>query len=161
MARLNSRLEAEGAEFLVLGVLLIEGIPTYKTYARMPGYDLIAVNPDKGLSVRIQVKSRWATDFDGGFLVSSFDCDFLVFAALNRGYRYGKANSKASSDQGKKAPEYFVFPVDVVRAALYEKSKWGKVFIRSISDVEQFRENWKLVRDRLAFSPAEILESAP
>jgi hypothetical protein len=65
--RLNSSLEAAGAEFLVLGLLLVEGIQASKAYTNFPGYDLVAVNPDRGLSCRIQVRSRWATDFDGGF----------------------------------------------------------------------------------------------
>lgn len=42
MPRLDTRLESEGAEFLVLGQLLIARIPTYKTYTNMPGWDLVA-----------------------------------------------------------------------------------------------------------------------
>src|SRR5690606_34596974 len=52
--RLNSRLEAEGAEFLVLANLLIEGIYTTKAYTRYPGYDLVAADPNNGTSCRIQ-----------------------------------------------------------------------------------------------------------
>ena len=37
----NTRLEATGAEFLVLGHLLVEGIEADKTYANMPGYDIL------------------------------------------------------------------------------------------------------------------------
>ena len=58
MARQDTKLESEGAEFLVLGQLLIRGINTYKTYTNMPGYDLVATRPAKNTSVRIQVKSR-------------------------------------------------------------------------------------------------------
>src|SRR5216683_7607400 len=65
--RLDSRLEAEGAEFLVLGYLLLEGINAHKTYTRYPGFDLIASNPATGRSCRIQVKSRWASDYDRTF----------------------------------------------------------------------------------------------
>ncbi len=46
MAYKNTKLEAEGAEFLVLGNLLISGIATYKTYTNMPGYDLAAQSPE-------------------------------------------------------------------------------------------------------------------
>lgn len=42
MPRLDTRLEAEGAEFLVLGQLLLQRIASYKTYTNMPGYDLVA-----------------------------------------------------------------------------------------------------------------------
>ena len=43
MARLDTSLEATGAEFLVLGELLIEGIVAYKTYTRHLGFKIIAV----------------------------------------------------------------------------------------------------------------------
>jgi hypothetical protein len=58
MARQNVQLEAAGAEFLVLGRLLIEGIPAFKSYTNTKGYDIIAANAYKNLSARIQVKSR-------------------------------------------------------------------------------------------------------
>ena len=45
MARRETTLEAEGAEFLVLGRLLIEGIQAFKGYRKLPGYDVIATNP--------------------------------------------------------------------------------------------------------------------
>ena len=158
MERLNSRLEAEGAEFLVLGALLIEGIAAYKSYARMPGYDLIATNPEKNKSARIQVKSRWATDFDGGFLVKNFECDFIVLVALNRGYRYGKARNARSTDGGKKAPEFYVFPADVVKRALYRKSKWGKALLRLIDNADQYKEDWSSIKSFLALSLVPIAE---
>ena len=141
--------------------MLIEGVPTYKTYARMPGYDLVAVNPEKGLSARMQVKRRWASDFAGGFLIKNFDCGLGVFVALNRGYRYGKAKGQASSADGRKMPDYFVFPVEVVKAAIYDRSKWGKAFLRFIPDLERYRENWGLLKDHLAFSPTQTLETTP
>ena len=56
MAHKSTRLESEGAEFLVLGHLLINGVATYKTYTNMPGYDLVATNPEHNTSARI--KSR-------------------------------------------------------------------------------------------------------
>jgi hypothetical protein len=43
--RQNTRLESEGAEFLVLGNLLADGISCYKAYVNFPGYDLFAINP--------------------------------------------------------------------------------------------------------------------
>jgi hypothetical protein len=51
MPRLDSSLEAIGAEFLVLGQLLIQGIQCYKSYVNHPGYDLIATNPNKSASL--------------------------------------------------------------------------------------------------------------
>ncbi|MDP2901838.1 MAG: hypothetical protein Q8N96_01835 [Methylovulum sp.] len=125
MARLNTSLYSTGAEFMVLGNLLIHGIQAYKAYVNHPGYDLIAVNPDNNQSCRIQVKSRYATDFDGGFPISNFDCDFVVFVALNRGYRYGKA--KMAGDSGIMEPVFYVFPVNVIKAARKETAAWQKV----------------------------------
>ena len=82
--RLDTRLESEGAEFLVLGHLLLNRIAAYKTYTNMPGYDLIATKPEANTSARIQVKSRWRTGATG-FPISNFDCEFVVAAFLNRG----------------------------------------------------------------------------
>ncbi|MEE8077108.1 MAG: hypothetical protein V3T60_15985 [Candidatus Binatia bacterium] len=135
MKRLDSFLESTGAEFLVVGELLIEGIEAYKAYMRHPGYDITATNPATNRSCRIQVKSRWATDFDGGFLIRKFDCDFVVVVALNRGYRYGKKRSGARGGRGE--PVFYVFPVKVVRNAQEARSKLGKVFLRKIENVNQ------------------------
>jgi hypothetical protein len=56
----------------VLGQLLITGVEATKAYRNFEGFDLYAVNPDAGRSCRIQVKSRWATDYDGGFPIKNF-----------------------------------------------------------------------------------------
>jgi len=65
MARLDTKLESEGAEFLVLGHLLMNRIPAYKAYTNMPGYDLVATNPERNTCARVQVKSRWETGSSG------------------------------------------------------------------------------------------------
>jgi hypothetical protein len=145
--RLNTRLEAEGAEFLVLGNLLIEGITCYKAYVNFRGYDLLALNPEQSRIARIQVKSRWATDYDRSFSIKNFDCDFVVHVALNRGYRFGKVPKEG--DRGIKEPLYYVFPTQVVRAAQNVGDKWGKVTISNIADVEHYRSNWNLIADYL------------
>ncbi len=150
MKRLDSFLESTGAEFLVVGELLIEGIEAYKAYMRHPGYDITATNPATNRSCRIQVKSRWATDFDGGFLIRNFDCDFVVVVALNRGYRYGKKRSGARG--GRSDPQFYVLPVGVVRSARDPRSKWGKAFLRKIKNVNQYIGNWELVKDFLGFN---------
>jgi hypothetical protein len=74
--RLDSRLEAEGAEFLVLAHLLIEGIQAIKAYTRFPGYDLIAADPE------------------------NLECDFVVLVALNRGFRYRRRKGLQSMKVG-------------------------------------------------------------
>jgi hypothetical protein len=105
--RLDTRLESEGAEFLVLGQLLIAGIEATKAYRNFQGFDLYASNPAAGTTCRIQVKSRWATDYDGGFPIKHLGSDFVVFVALNRGYRYRRRTRP--SEEGVRAPEFFVF----------------------------------------------------
>jgi hypothetical protein len=152
MARLDTSLESAGAEFLVLGHLLTEGIQAFKAYTKFPGYDLIATNPEKNRSCRIQVKSRWATDFDGGFIVRNFACDFIVFVALNRGFRYRR--KQAGNPDGHQAPQFYIFPVTVVQAAQDPTNTWGKVFLRKIGDVGQYVNNWRLVKTFLDFEEA-------
>jgi hypothetical protein len=139
MPRLDTRLESEGAEFLVLGNLLIERIPTYKTYTNMPGYDLVATNPERNLATKIQVKSRWRTNAPG-FLIRNFDCDFVVLCRLNRGAK--KGTFKIGS------PEFYVLPVDIVKNTR-RSAGWGKVMLRDISDLQQYRDAWGLIREFL------------
>lgn len=147
--RQDTRLEAEGAEFLVCAHLLIEGIPTYKTYTQMPGYDLVAVNPERGTSARIQVKSRWASDSDQGFPMKNSDADFVVMVLLNRGNRFGKR------EVSRAAPELFVFPMSIALSAR-RNDGWNKVMSKKIENREVYRENWELIRDFLD-QPQELL----
>jgi hypothetical protein len=145
--RLDTRLESEGAEFLVLGQLLIAGIEATKAYRNFEGFDLYASNPAAGKTCRIQVKSRWATDHDGGFPIKNLASDFVVFVALNRGYRYRRKGR--STDDGLRPPDFFVFPTSVVEAAKDPKSKWNKAFLRRMDDPDQYRDRWDLVRSFL------------
>ena len=149
MARLDTSLESSGAEFLVLGHLLIEGIQAFKAYTNFPGYDIIATNPEKNRSCRIQVKSRWASDFDGGFLIRNFDCDFVVFVALNRGFRYRRKRS--AENNGRKEPQFYIFPATVLQEAQDPTNTWGKIFLRNVEDVEHYASNWDLVKTFLGF----------
>jgi hypothetical protein len=140
MSRLDTRLEAEGAEFLVLGALLLERIPTYKTYTNMPGYDLVATNAERRRSARIQVKSRWGTG-TSTFPIKSFDCDFVVFARLNRGNKAGTATVRD--------PEFFVFPVRMLRSLPRSKG-WGKVAVTGVKNWKGFKSRWDLIRTFLS-----------
>lgn len=136
MPRQNTQLESEGAEFLVLGQLLIQGIPAYKTYTNMPGYDLVATNPEKNRAARLQVKSRWKTNAEG-FIIKNFDCDFVVIVKLNRGSKDGEAKVLP--------PEFYILPVEVARDLPRTKG-WGKVSFRNIPDLESYRDHWELIR---------------
>ncbi len=146
--RQDTKLESEGAEFLVVGMLLVEGIQCFKAYTNFQGYDLVAINPLTKKTVRIQVKSRWATDYDRSFPIKNFDCEFVVLAALNRGYCFSKY--KEGGELGRKSPQFYCFPVDEMRKAQNKKSKWGKVQINKIPNCDTYLERWDLVRDAIA-----------
>ena len=135
MPRQDTKLESQAAEFLVLAQLLLKRIPAYKTYTNMPGYDLVATNPDTNRSARIQVKSRWRTGAVG-FLINNFDSDFVVVTLLNRGRKEGGGDVRA--------PEYFVFPTAVLRA-IAPPSPWGRIDFKRIPNLEDYREKWHLV----------------
>jgi len=143
--RQDTKLEAQGAEFLVLGHLLIDGISAYKTYVNFPGYDLIAVNHDSNKVARIQVKSRWATDYDKSFPLKNLDCDFVVHVALNRGFRFSKKNTIES---GFGVPIFYVFPIDKIGEARRD-SGWNKVQIKNIDNFEIYINNWDLIKKHL------------
>ncbi len=138
--RQDTKLESQGAEFLVLGQLLIHRIAAYKTYTNMPGYDLIATNPDKKTVARIQVKSRWRTGAPG-FIIRNFDCDFVIVVRLNRGKKSGGGEILP--------PEYFVFPNKVLQSVPRTKD-WGRMNFRDIPDLEHYRDRWELVAAFLA-----------
>jgi hypothetical protein len=150
MSRLNTSLESEGAEFLVLGNLLVEGVEAHKLYTNFPGYDVVAVNPRTNKNCRIQVKCRWATDFDGGFPIRNFDCDFVVFVALNRGYRYRR--KATGEDDGRREPRFYVLPAEVLRKAHDARKarkpddKWGKVFLKDIDDLDLYLSDWRAIK---------------
>jgi hypothetical protein len=145
--RKDTKLESEGAEFLVLGNLLVEGISCYKAYVNFPGFDLTAISSDAKRTAKIQVKSRWATNYDKGFPIKNFGCDFVVHVALNRGYSFGKKATKR--DSGIKSPDFFVLPVDVVKKFRNRQDSWGKVYINRIPNIENYKNNWRLVREFL------------
>ncbi|MGD1153622.1 MAG: hypothetical protein ABR911_12230 [Syntrophales bacterium] len=123
----------------MLGNLLIEGIPAYKNYTNMPGYDLVATIPDENTSARIQIKSRWATK-STQFLIKNFDCDFVVIVKLNRGSKDGTA--------AVLPPEFYVLPIAVMKKVPRTKA-WGRVAFRDIPKLESYRQKWQLIRDFL------------
>lgn len=138
--RRNTKLEAEGAEFLVLGHLLLNQISAFKAYTNFPGYDLIATNADSNTSARVQVKSRWQTNWDG-FIIKNFDCEFVVLVTLNRGY----PKPRASGDLGVRDPDFYIMPVSYVLQARNPKSKWGKIVKSRLSDIQQYQDRWDLI----------------
>ncbi|SRR6266513_1473643 len=141
MPRRDTRLESVGAEFLVLGELLIRGIPAHKTYTNTPGYDVVAVDPEKNSVARISVKSRWNTDATG-FIIKNFDCDFVVIVKLNRG--------TTKDTQNVRPPQFFVLPTRVVEEL--PSSNWGRIDFPRIPDFKGYADRWDLIRTFLSSS---------
>lgn len=132
-ARLNTQLESEGAEFLVLGQLLISKIAAYKAYTRMRGYDLVAFDPKANALAKISVKSRWSSNAASILIKKKTDCHFVVVVRLNRGSKDGRLQVKS--------PEFFVIPTAVLDR-VPRTGKWNKVLFKRIPNFESFRDNW-------------------
>jgi len=80
----------------------------------------------------------------------------VVFVALNRGYRYRK--KQTSENDGRGEPQFYVFPVDVIRTAQSPNSSWGKVFLRNIDNHSQYINHWELIRAFMAVDALPILD---
>jgi hypothetical protein len=135
--RPDTKLEAEAAEFLVLGQLLLERISAFKAYVNFPGYDLIATNADRKTSARLQVKSRYRTDWDG-FIIKNFDCEFVVLVLLNRGY----SRPKKSGDDGVRPPDFYILPIKYVRSVRDSNNEWGKITKSRLKGIDEYKDRW-------------------
>ncbi len=140
--KLHTHLYAAGAEFLVIGQLLVIGIECYKAYTNYPGYDLVAVCPDQNKSARIQVKSRWATNRAGHFSIKNLDCDFVVHVSLNRGIR----KRKETIDETTQEPDFYVFPASIIKK---HRSPTDKINLNNIHDYNQYKNRWDLIEKML------------
>jgi hypothetical protein len=126
-----------GAEFIVMGHLMRRNILTYKAPPNNEGYDLICIHPDPRVSakqVRVQVKSRLATDCDRGFPVKrrTFDAfDFVIVAFLNVGYFFKKASAQGCR-VGAQSPDFLTLPVEVVRKNHRHEDSWEKFYTRGL-----------------------------
>ena len=142
--RRKTQLEAAGAEHLVLGHLLRLGIQAFITSQNFEAYDIVAVNPKKNLSIKIQVKSRFSQTATA-FPIKKTNADIVVFVKLN----VEKQSKKQKILDYEKSPQFFILDMDWVKKI--PKQSWAKVSITKIK--EKFRtngeNNWNLIKQKL------------
>lgn len=147
----DTKLVSTGAEFIVLGKLLLNEIQTYKTYVNFEGYDLVSVNPTINKSCKIQVKSKNFKN-DSSFYLNSVEKnkpDFYVFCQTNT-YKYVNKIAVLINDS-KLKPRFFVMDYDSVQR-FKSTDKKGQDYIKIISsvpDFESYEDNWKSIKDFL------------
>ena len=128
-----------GAEYLVMGHLMRRNILAYKAPPNNEGYDLLCIHPTPSLcsrQLRVQVKSRLATDCDHGFPVRAGTLgafDFLIVAFLNVGYFFRKAKAGADPREGKNVPEFYTFPAKWIKKHLQVGGSWERVQLRGLN----------------------------
>jgi hypothetical protein len=150
------------SEYLVMGHLMRRNILTYRAPQNNEGYDLICIHPDprhhpsskEASQIRVQVKSRFATDCDRGFPVreESLDAfDFLIVAFLNIG-RFGAGYD---GTDGEREPEFYTLPQSFVRKHHNADSTWQKCRLGGLTrEIERFKDNlgFELIARRLGIA---------
>jgi hypothetical protein len=118
-------------------------ILAYKAPPNNEGYDLICIHPNPrraSRQVRVQVKSRYATDSDRGAPVKSKSFgafDYLVLVFQNIGYYFdGSSNPRA----GLEPPEFYTLPVQFVVKQHRAIGKGWEVFKTAHLDLQRFRD---------------------
>jgi hypothetical protein len=149
------------AEYLVMGHLMRRNILTYKAPPNNEGYDLICIHPNprqKSRQIRVQVKSRLATDCDRGFPVKekTLDAfDYLIVVFLNCGYFMGM-RKRHKTIEGVREPEFYTLPQSFIKKHHDKSSSWQKVRTRGL-DIEEYKneKGFELIAAELDLPYAE------
>lgn len=162
---------SEGAEYLAMGYLMRRNILAYKAPQNNEGYDLICIHPDlrhcprRGqlAQVRVQVKSRYATECGRGFPVKEASLsafDFLIVVFLNIG-RFG---GRHDGSDGERELEFYTLPNDFVRQHHNPTSTWQKVRLGGLKDqIERFKgpRGFELIAAKLGVQRPTKVRTAP
>ena len=150
---------SEGAEYLVMGMLMRRNILAYKAPPGNEGYDLICIHPDprrkpkrgQKAQVRVQVKSRYQTDCDRGFPVKEKSLnafDFVVIVFLNIGKFFGGRDGT----EGEAPIEFYTLPASFIKKHHQKISTWEKVRLRGLEkSLEKYRNQngFELIAEEL------------
>ena len=152
--RKDTTLAAAGAEFLVLGMLLVREIESYKSHGNQKGYDIVSVNPENGKNARIQVKSNNFEEKSDFFLNSKEkECDFYVFVKTGA-YRRVKKTPELIEEKDRKRPRLFIMDVETIQKyKSIDKSGHEKIKMpteTTKTPYEEFEDNWQQIKDFLA-----------
>ena len=141
----ESKQRTEGAEFLVLGNLLIRGVHANKAQTKYPGWDVFALNLDSNKPVRIQVKSKvWLENLT--FSVINNDFDFIALVRLNQISQHAEP-----SETRVGTPQYWIIPKEDLESEftnLKTKSPTSEVkfSLSQLPKIPDFYENnWNLI----------------
>ncbi|HEU5198814.1 MAG TPA: hypothetical protein VFU32_04215 [Ktedonobacterales bacterium] len=162
---------AAGAEYLVMGYLMRRNILAYKAPPGNEGYDLICIHPDPRhhlkpnelAQVRVQVKSRYATDhnYQVALKEAAIDAfDYLVVAFMNIGFYHRK---QAPVTAGQKEPEFYTLPTSFVREHhTRAASGWENLILRGLEgEIEPYKNEsgFELIAQALGIDYPSRLEN--
>jgi hypothetical protein len=129
-----------GAEFIAMGYLMRRNVLAYRAPPNNQGYDLICIHPDPRQAtrqIRIQVKTRYATDSNRGVPVKSKTLDafdYLMIVYQNIGCFYRKSRLQ----EGPAPIEILTLPNAVVERFHERRGKGWEVFYPRGFDLDPY-----------------------